>query len=99
LLELRIARMTSHSSQDDDLYRSEEQRAAAVRSDPLPALRRDLISRGALSDDLDAKLVRETRAEVAQAEQRAAEQPEPAPERARRWLYAGDPYMAEDASG
>ncbi len=99
LLELRIARMTPHSSQDDDLYRSEEQRAAAVRSDPLPALRMDLISRGVLSEEHHANLVREIRAEVAEDEQRAAEQPEPPPRRARRWLYAGDPYLAEDARG
>lgn len=97
-LDLRVARVTPHSSQDDDSYRTAAQRKAAAAGDPLPGLRRALLERGALSEADDAELVRSIRESVLADEDRAAAMPEPEPARARQWLFAGDPphpYLAE----
>ncbi|HVS42925.1 MAG TPA: thiamine pyrophosphate-dependent dehydrogenase E1 component subunit alpha [Candidatus Dormibacteraeota bacterium] len=91
LLELRVPRITPHSSQDDDAYRTDEQRAAAAAADPLPRLRETLIERGLLAIDEDERMVREAREQVVADEDLALAMPEPTPERARRWLVAGDP--------
>jgi TPP-dependent pyruvate/acetoin dehydrogenase alpha subunit len=86
-----VPRITPHSSQDDDAYRSDEQRATAAAADPLPRLRETLIERGLLSLDDDERMVREAREQVVADEDLALAMPEPPPERARRWLHAGDP--------
>jgi 2-oxoisovalerate dehydrogenase E1 component alpha subunit len=91
LVELRVQRITPHSSQDDDAYRSDEQRAAATAADPLPRLRETLIERGLLTAGDDERMVREAREQVVADEDLALAMPEPPPERARRWLHAGDP--------
>jgi 2-oxoisovalerate dehydrogenase E1 component alpha subunit len=88
LLEARVPRMLPHSSQDDDTYRTPEEREAAVGADPLSRLRAQLLEAGALSEGAaDAELER-IRAAVVVDEDRAMAQPEPEPGRARRWLYA-----------
>jgi 2-oxoisovalerate dehydrogenase E1 component alpha subunit len=91
LIEARVQRMTPHSSQDDDTYRAEEIRQAAVAADPLPRLCEELIARGALDEAGAEAEAQRIRAEVVDAEQRALAEPEPDPERARQWLFAGDP--------
>jgi 2-oxoisovalerate dehydrogenase E1 component subunit alpha len=91
LVEARVPRITPHSSQDDDAYRTEEQRAAAAAADPLPRLRETLIERGLLTAEEDQRLVLAARERVIADEDLALAQPGPAPERARRWLVAGDP--------
>ncbi|HEY2702238.1 MAG TPA: thiamine pyrophosphate-dependent dehydrogenase E1 component subunit alpha [Candidatus Dormibacteraeota bacterium] len=91
LLELRVPRITPHSSQDDDAYRSDAQRAAAAAADPLPRLRETLVERGLLGLDEDEGMVRAAREQVIADEDLALAMPDPAPERARRWLHAGDP--------
>jgi 2-oxoisovalerate dehydrogenase E1 component alpha subunit len=88
LIEACVPRMLPHSSQDDDAYRTPEERGAAVAADPLPRLRAELIAAQALSDEgADAELER-IRAEVVGDEDRATAQPEPELDRARRWLFA-----------
>jgi 2-oxoisovalerate dehydrogenase E1 component alpha subunit len=97
-LELCVPRMTPHSSQDDDAYRSEQERDAAAAADPLPRLRREVLQRGLLSEADDHAQLREVRDQVYNQAQRAQQRPAPEPDRARRWLYAGDPphpYQAE----
>jgi 2-oxoisovalerate dehydrogenase E1 component alpha subunit len=91
LIEARVPRMTPHSSQDDDAYRDEAERRAAMAADPLPRLQRELVERGVLTDQQAQAEADRIRALVIDDEQRALEQPEPEPERARRWLFAGDP--------
>jgi 2-oxoisovalerate dehydrogenase E1 component alpha subunit len=98
IIEAMLPRMTPHSSQDDDAYRTVEEHAAAEAADPLPKLRRELEVRGLLDDESDRWMRDSIIQEVEDAEQRAMSQPEAKPERARRWLYAGDPehpYLAE----
>jgi TPP-dependent pyruvate/acetoin dehydrogenase alpha subunit len=90
LIEARVPRITPHSSQDDDAYRSAQERAAAAAADPLPRLRHQLLGDGVLAEaEADAEQER-VRAAVLADEQRAEAQPPPEPTRARRWLFAGD---------
>jgi 2-oxoisovalerate dehydrogenase E1 component subunit alpha len=98
VIEAMVPRMTPHSSQDDDAYRTVEEHAAAEAADPLPKLRRELEVRGLLDAASDRWMHDSIAQEVEAAEQRAMSQPEASPERARQWLYAGDPehpYLAE----
>ncbi|MCC6179421.1 MAG: thiamine pyrophosphate-dependent dehydrogenase E1 component subunit alpha [Chloroflexi bacterium] len=95
VVEVMVPRMTPHSSQDDDAYRTDAERAEAVARDPLPRLRRELLTRGLLDEAGDAALRDEIGRRVVAATDRALAMPEPAPERARRWLYAGDPPHPE----
>jgi TPP-dependent pyruvate/acetoin dehydrogenase alpha subunit len=93
-----VARMTPHSSQDDDAYRTVEEQAAAQAADPLPKLRRELEVRGLLDAESDRWMRESITAEVEAAEQKAFAQPEADASRARHWLYAGDsphPYLDE----
>ena len=91
LIEARVPRMTPHSSQDDDTYRPEADRLEAQRADPLPRLRCELIQRGILDEEQADTEAERIRAEISADEQRALAEPEPEPERAKRWLFAGDP--------
>jgi len=90
LLHLRVPRMTPHSSQDDDRYRSDAQRAAARAADPLVRLRRTLLEDGALDEASDAALASAVRAAVVEDQDRALAMPAPEGARARRWMFAGD---------
>ena len=93
LIEARVPRIVPHSSQDDDAYRSAEERAAAAAMDPLPRLRAELMERGFLSEAEDERLRADLSARVIAAADRAWEQPEPEAARARRWLFAGQPPL------
>lgn len=98
LIEATVPRMTPHSSQDDDAYRTAEEHAAAASADPLPRLRRELQVRGLLDEESERWMQEAIANEVEAAEQRATARPAPEPGRARQWLYAGDPphpYLAE----
>jgi 2-oxoisovalerate dehydrogenase E1 component alpha subunit len=88
LIETRVPRMLPHSSQDDDAYRTPDERQAAAGADPLPRLRGQLMDCDALSDDQAEAEFDQIRADVLADEDRAVAQPEPEPARARRWLYA-----------
>ena len=99
LLEIRVARMTPHSSQDDDAYRSPAELEAARRADPLPRLQTILIDRGILTEQSATELAASVRATVLHDQERALRQPEPEPSRARQWLYAGDePHPSQPRS-
>jgi 2-oxoisovalerate dehydrogenase E1 component alpha subunit len=87
LLELAVPRLVPHSSQDDDKYRTDEDRAAANARDPIPRLRSRLHDAGvsdATVDEEDRSVVDLVEADL----QRALSEPDPEPARARRWLYA-----------
>ena len=98
IVELVVPRITPHSSQDDDHYRSEDEIAAAAALDPLVRLRADLVDRGIVTEHDVDRLEERVRAAVVAAASRAVEAPEPDLDRARRWLLAGDAphaYRAE----
>jgi 2-oxoisovalerate dehydrogenase E1 component alpha subunit len=90
IVEAFVPRMTSHSSQDDDGYRTEAERAEAVSRDPLPRLRETLLEYGLLEHDEEEQLTRELHAQARAEADRAVAQPEPEPSRAHQWLFAGD---------
>lgn len=90
LIELRVPRITPHSSQDDDDYRSAPVRQLARDADPLPRLRARLIEVNALTEDADRALRHSIATRVESDQERAWSRPQPAPSRARRWLFAGD---------
>lgn len=90
LIEMIVPRLVPHSSQDDEKYRSDADRARAAELDPLPRLEARLLADGildqrSLSNDRTVAddLVRDHL-------KRAVSEPDPEPERARRWLYADD---------
>jgi 2-oxoisovalerate dehydrogenase E1 component alpha subunit len=95
IVEARVPRMTSHSSQDDDSYRSPAERAEAAAHDPLPRLRETLLEHGLLEHGEEEELMRAARARALADADRALTLPEPDPSRARRWLFAGDPPHPE----
>lgn len=73
LLEVRVARLTPHSSDDNDnTYRSAEEKAALKLKDPLPKVRARLIALGALSDAQATAIEEQALADV-DAAHRAAE--------------------------
>jgi pyruvate dehydrogenase E1 component alpha subunit len=90
LLELRVERITPHSSQDDENYRTESQRAAAAAADPLLRLRARLVRDGVLDEAAIEVEQKDIDARVREDLQRALAEPEPSPDRFRRWLFAED---------
>lgn len=87
LLELQVVRITPHSSQDDERYRTDEQRAAAAAADPLVRLRTRLVAEGVLGDG-DVEVAQKEVDTIVRADlDRALTEPEPDPERFDRWLY------------
>jgi 2-oxoisovalerate dehydrogenase E1 component alpha subunit len=95
LIEARVPRITSHSSQDDDAYRTPAEKAGAEARDPLPRLRAELLEHGLLESGEEESLLRVARARALEEADRAMALPEPEPSRARRWLFAGDPPHPE----
>jgi 2-oxoisovalerate dehydrogenase E1 component alpha subunit len=68
LLEVRVERMTPHSSDDDDrTYRPREEVEAMKARDPVAALRGLLLGRKILSEKLDADLDTQAREQVEEA--------------------------------
>jgi 2-oxoisovalerate dehydrogenase E1 component alpha subunit len=96
LIEAQVARMLPHSSQDDDAYRTKEEREAAVARDPLPRLKAELGRRGLLTESEDDQLRADLKERVTADADRAWARPQPEGSRAHRWLYAGDaPHSSE----
>jgi 2-oxoisovalerate dehydrogenase E1 component alpha subunit len=88
LVEVCVPRMLAHSSQDDESYRTDEERAALVAADPLVAFRRRVVDEGVLSQvDVDAE-VASIAESVRDDAHRALDAASPTPDRLHRWLYA-----------
>ena len=78
LLEVRVVRLTPHSSDDDDsAYRSKEDKAALKISDPLPKFRGRLMEAGILSQQHERELDEQIVDEVNHAHQTAEAAPYP----------------------
>jgi len=88
LLELVVPRLVPHSSQDDEAYRTDAEREAAARRDPLVRLRSALVASGIFDDDGIQREKDAVDALVRGDLDRALAEPEPDPSRAREWLYA-----------
>jgi 2-oxoisovalerate dehydrogenase E1 component alpha subunit len=78
LFEARVARLTPHSSDDDDsTYRSQEDKAELKASDPLPKYRERLMMAGLLTDELHAEYDARALADVNEAQRQAEAAPYP----------------------
>jgi 2-oxoisovalerate dehydrogenase E1 component len=91
LLHAHVVRPYSHSMSDDErLYRTQEEREDDARRDPLVIARAMLIEHGhATAEELEA-LEKEVEQEVKDASDRALEQPQPGPETAMDFLFSPD---------
>src|SRR5204862_3372330 len=68
LVDAKVARFTSHSSDDDQRrYRPQEELEALLRRDPLERLRNYLLDEGLLTDEEDERVQQECSAEVDEA--------------------------------
>jgi 2-oxoisovalerate dehydrogenase E1 component len=87
----KVIRPYSHSLSDDEkLYRPEEEREADAQRDPIKTFAEFLMTEGiASSEDLEA-LRREVDAEINEAADIAINTPQPAPESAWRNVYSPD---------
>ncbi|CAG0931963.1 2-oxoisovalerate dehydrogenase E1 component alpha subunit [Thermoflexales bacterium] len=89
LLEVRVVRLTPHSSDDDDsTYRSKEDKATLKTNDPLPKFRGRLLAAGLLSPQHERELDEQLADEVNQAHQAAEAAPYPEVEWAAGPVYA-----------
>jgi 2-oxoisovalerate dehydrogenase E1 component alpha subunit len=88
LLEVQVSRMTPHSSQDDDAYRTPAEKQAAMDADPLPHLRQRLFELGALGKTEDEHLWQAAEREMSVAAKEAEASPAPPPGRAHQHLYS-----------
>jgi len=81
LIDAKVARFTSHSSDDDQRrYRPQEELEALLRRDPIERFRNYLLDATLLSDEDDERVQQECAGEVEEAVRfaEAAEEPDPA---------------------
>ena len=89
LIEARVVRLTSHSSDDDQRrYRDPAEVEALKQQDPLVGFAQQLRELGLLDDETDERLRSEAKAEVNEASRRAEARPEPDVSTAGRHVYA-----------
>jgi 2-oxoisovalerate dehydrogenase E1 component alpha subunit len=89
LIEARVVRLTSHSSDDDQRrYRDPAEVEALKERDPIPMFANELRSMGILTDDRDDQLRADVKAEVNEASRRAEARPEPTADDAHERVYA-----------
>ena len=89
LIEARVVRLTSHSSDDDQRrYRDPAEVEALKHQDPIARFAGQLRDWGILSDEGDDHLRAEVKAEINEASRRAEARPEPDVATASRWVYA-----------
>jgi 2-oxoisovalerate dehydrogenase E1 component alpha subunit len=89
LIEARVLRLQSHSTDDDQrAYRDAKELAAEAERDPLPRFTYALTELGWLSSEADAKLRAGVAAEVDEAAEAAEAAPEPDPSTLTHHVYA-----------
>jgi len=89
LIEAKVARLTAHSSDDQQQrYRSEAELAAEREHDPLPRVRAQLQASGILTLEIEQEMATAIAAEVEDATRFAEAQPDPTPASALQWVFA-----------
>src|SRR3954453_5122807 len=89
LIEAKVTRLTAHSSDDQQTkYRSAEELAELQNKAPLPRFRDELRAAGVLTDEAEAKIKAEIKAEVDDATTYAEEAADPDPATAMQWVFA-----------
>jgi 2-oxoisovalerate dehydrogenase E1 component alpha subunit len=91
LIAAKVARFTSHSSDDDQRrYRTAEELEALLRRDPIERFRDYLLDEGVITEAADQQAQRECAAEVEEAVQAAEAAPSPDPADLERHVFADD---------
>jgi 2-oxoisovalerate dehydrogenase E1 component alpha subunit len=91
LIEAKVIRLTAHSSDDQQTkYRSAEELAELQGKDPLPRFREQLKDAGVLTDELEATITAEVKADIDAATDYAETAPDPDPRTAMQWVFAED---------
>jgi len=89
LIEARVVRLTSHSSDDDQRrYRDPAEVERLKEQDPIPAFARELRESAILDDAIDEGLRAEVKALINESSQRAEARPDPVPDDAHERVYA-----------
>ena len=92
LIDAKVARFTSHSSDDDQRrYRPQEELEAMLRRDPIERFRNYLVDEALLTDEEDERVQQECTAEVDDAVRAAEAAAEPDPADLERHLFADSP--------
>jgi len=92
LLRLTVPRLGGHTYIDDQAYKSEEERSAEAKSDPIPILREYLINQRLMSESSWEDLLDEVRRELADALESAQNAPDPDVQQATCHLFfQGEP--------
>lgn len=97
LLRLSVPRLSGHSVQDNQAYKSAELLAAEQARDPLPKLREQVVPAHLSAEQWEA-LAAEVTAEVAAAAERAKAQPEGTAESATTFVFS-DPSHPQSVGG
>lgn len=91
LVEVKVSRMTPHSSDDDDRsYRSKEEVEELKQKDPLPAFAAKLKQDGVIDDEDEVEMETEVKEQINQAVEVANQAPYPPIEDATHPVYAED---------
>jgi 2-oxoisovalerate dehydrogenase E1 component alpha subunit len=99
LIEAKVVRMTSHSSDDDQRrYRDPDEVAALKEQDPILVFARQLRESGVLTDAIDERLRAAVKAEINDASKRAEARPGPDVAMAERFVYADADAHTADAT-
>jgi 2-oxoisovalerate dehydrogenase E1 component alpha subunit len=89
LIEARVVRLTSHSSDDDQRrYRDPSEVEQLKEQDPIPKFAAELREAGVLTDEIDERIRAEVKAEVNEASRRAEGRPDPVVDDAHERVYA-----------
>jgi 2-oxoisovalerate dehydrogenase E1 component alpha subunit len=89
LIDAKVARFTSHSSDDDQRrYRPREELEALLRRDPIERFRNHLLDEGVLTEEDDERVQQECSAEVDEAVAAAEAAPRPDPADLERHVFA-----------
>ncbi len=89
LIEAKVVRLTSHSSDDDQRrYRDPAEVEQLKGLDPIPRFAAELRDAGVVTDEVEERLRVEVKAEVNEASKRAEARPEPTIDDAHERVYA-----------
>jgi 2-oxoisovalerate dehydrogenase E1 component alpha subunit len=89
LIEARVVRLTSHSSDDDQRrYRDPAEVEHLKEQDPIPMFARELRDAGVLTDEIDEGIRAEIKTEINEATKAAEARPDPTTHEAHERVYA-----------
>ena len=89
LIEAKVARLTSHSSDDDQRrYRDMDEVTSLTQRDALAIFAQQLRDVGVLTDEAEDRMKAEIKQEVNEANRAAEARPDPDPATAERFVYA-----------